>query len=109
MRWTLPVDEVLTMKSADAICHRSEGYPLAGVTVADELTMDDIDDDFHQRIMKVMARERINLVPVLIVNDVFFNGHRRVLIAEELGLDEVLCTDDWFDSGWYNEEEVIGE
>lgn len=96
------------MKSNDAIVHHEE-YELEGITVADELTMDSIDDSYHQRIMKVMAREGINLVPVLVIDGMVYNGHRRIMIADELGLDEVLCTDDWADSGWYEDTTVIGE
>jgi hypothetical protein len=112
MRWTVPLDEILAMKSNDAIAYQEEHeYVLPGITVADELEIDSIDDDYHQRIKKVMARKHINLVPVLVINDMVYNGHRRIMIAAELGLEEVLCTDDWDDSGWSDEDEqiVLGE
>ena len=98
----------LTLKSNDAYYHYAE-YNLDGQTVKDELTCKDIDDEYHQRIKAVMAREGINLVPVLVINGLLFNGHRRVKIARELGLEEVLCTDGWYDSGWCDEYTVIGE
>lgn len=108
--WTMAFEDILRLKSNDAVCYQEEhDFCLPGVTVADELTIEDIDDEYHQRIKKVMAREGINRVPVLIINDVLYNGHRRLKIAQELGLEEINCTDDWDESGWWNEEEVIGE
>lgn len=102
----MPVEDLLTMKSHDAQYYYDV---LDGVTVADALQRKEIDDEYHQRIVKVMARERINLVPVLIINDTVYNGHRRIMMAETLGLEEMLCTDDWYDSGWQHEDTVIGE
>ena len=104
----MPVDDILNLKSNDAYYHYQE-YCLNGQTVADELECKDIDDSYHQRIRTVMAREHVNLVPVLVVDNVFYNGHRRVKIAAELDLDEMLVTDDWNDSGWWEEDTVIGE
>lgn len=112
MRWKMPLEEILTLNSHDAIVYQEEHeWVLPGITVADELTIDSIDDEYHQRIKAVMAREGINLVPVLVVNDTVYNGHRRIMIADELGLEEVLCTDDGTDSGWSDEDEqiVLGE
>lgn len=108
MKWTMPLEDVLRLKSNDAY-YRYQQYTLDGQTVADEIICKDIDDEYHQRIMKVMEREHVNLVPVLIIDDVLYNGHRRVKIACELNLDEILVTDNWYDSGWYDESTVIGE
>lgn len=110
MRWLMAVEDVLRLKSNDSYNDmKTDRFPLKGNTVADEIEFSEIDDDFHQRIMKVMEREHINIVPILVINDLLFNGHRRVRIACELDLEEVLCTDDWDDSGWLDENTVLGE
>lgn len=108
----MSVEEILTLTSNDAIAYQLEHeYVLPGTTVADELEIDSIDDEYHQRIKAVMAREKVNLVPVLIMDDTLYNGHRRIMIAIDLDLGEVLCTDDENDCGWSFAEEkiVIGE
>jgi len=109
MKWLMPVEEILRMQSNDALAWDAERYDLHGSTVADELTVKDIDDPYHQRILEVMAKEQINRIPVLIINDQLFNGHRRVKMAVELGLEEIQVTDRWEDSGWWDEDTVYGE
>lgn len=101
------VEDVLQLTSHDALAQ--DTYDLDGRTVADILEFKDTDDSFYKRITDVMARERINLVPVVIVNDTLYEGHHRVKIADELGLEEVLCTDSFMDHDSYDSDEVVGE
>lgn len=108
MNWYMPVEVLMQLPSNDAM-QDFDRHNLKGITVADALTVKEIDDEYHQRIMKVMAREKINRVPILVINDTVYNGHRRIMIADVLGLEMLLCTDDENDSGWWDEDTVIGE
>lgn len=108
MNWYMPVEVLMQLPSNDAM-QDFDRHNLNGITVADALTVKEIDDEYHQRIMKVMEREQINRVPVLVINNTVYNGHRRIMIADVLGLEMLLCTDDENDSGWWDEDTVIGE
>lgn len=101
-------EDILGMPSTDGSYHRLYSG-LNGETVADVLTRTDIDHEFFQRVKTVMARENVNLVPVLIVNDVFHDGHHRVMIAQELDIREMLCTDDYLDHDSFLPDIVVGE
>lgn len=109
MRWLMPVEEILRLPSGDS---RDEYFNYAYGTVAEVLEGKSHLSDYHKRIRNVMGREGVNLVPVCVQNDMFLDGHHRVMIACELGHEEMLVTDRLDESGWYDDRKntiVVGE
>jgi len=57
--------------------------------------------DFYARIKARMAEDRINKVPIRVRDGkTLGNGHHRVMLAYQLGLERMLATDDEDASGW---------
>src|SRR5882724_5568844 len=57
--------------------------------------------EFYARIKERMAQDRINKVPILVQDGkTLSNGHHRVMLAYQLGLERMLATDDGKASGW---------
>lgn len=110
--WTLTMKEVLDLFSTEAndylrniVINTSNRYAreLEGAGYYDGI--DSKKRNFYARIRARMREDGINKVPILVRDydsskKYLANGHHRVMIAYQLGLKEMLCTNDGDDSGW---------
>jgi len=98
----MPLEDVLQTESYDALC-----YGFGSRTVEDAFAHKSIEEDpLYDKIRNVMEEEQINAVPVVIIGDVFYEGHHRVMIARELDLPVMLVTDDWAEYARFEIDEV---
>ena len=95
-RRRMKMTEILKLESCDF-----------GVSVGDAMRFVYVEDHFYyDRIKAQMAKDGINAVPILVRYDKYSdmdelgNGHHRVKMALDLGLDEMIVTDDPNDCGW---------
>ena len=90
---TMSTDDILMLPSMD-----SDG--MDDGTVGSVIEWKDIDSDYHQSIKERMRETGINLVPILVSHGALWNGHHRVKIAVELGIETMNITDDSWASGY---------
>lgn len=88
MRWMMPVEEILQLRTYD-------GTPEE--TVADVLPDKEL-HSFHLAVAEEMRLAGVNLVPVVVWNDMLYDGHHRILIAVNLGHEEMLVTDNIYEA-----------
>jgi hypothetical protein len=56
--------------------------------------------DFYDQLKAKMAKDRINKIPLCVRDGSLDNGHHRVKLAVEIGLSEMLVTNDFTASGY---------
>jgi fructose/tagatose bisphosphate aldolase len=91
---TMSTDDILMLTSFDSDEDMDDG------TVGSVIEWKEIDDDYHQSIKERMRETGINLVPILVSHGALWNGHHRVKIAVELGIETMNITDDSQASGY---------
>lgn len=88
MRWMMPIEEILELPSYDG-GHMD--------TVEDVLADKEL-HEFHWAVAEEMRKAGVNLVPVVVWNDMLYDGHHRVMLAMELGHEEMLVTDNIYEA-----------
>lgn len=96
--WTMPIDKILELES----CETSESmrYTIDFMDWCGPDLRQDRTSGYYARLRERMREEGINKVPILVEDGYLCNGHHRVTLAYELGLPEMLCTDDFEESGY---------
>ena len=93
-QWLIPLEDILQLWSNDFDCGME-------ALMQSPILRNEMEGSvFWHRVSEVMEREDINLIPVFINGEAFINGHHRVQIAYDLGLDFMLVTDDREESEW---------
>jgi hypothetical protein len=79
----MPVEEILQLPSWDSEHQET----------VEDIIQDKTMNSFHEAITNEMRKAGVNLVAIVVWNDHLYDGHHRVQIAVELGLEEMLVTD----------------
>lgn len=91
--WLMPMDEVLGLHSWEF---------KRGTTLADNLGWIRTTSKYYQRLKKRMREEGINLIPIHVMPGArsIHDGLHRAKIGYELGLPELLVSDERHPDGW---------